>query len=75
MYPEVTSPDRSTGMNDPVNRDVQFMHLIPDLINTIAAGDEATATELKVDIRRRRLGGASWESVYRLLNRVAYPMA
>jgi len=75
MSPEVTRQSQSTGKELPVDRDAQFMHLVPELINTIAAGDAATAAELKVDVRRRRLGGASWEAVYRLLNRVAYPMA
>ncbi len=75
MSPEATSPNQSTGKATPVNRDAQFMHRIPQLINTIAAGDPATAAELRVDVRRRRLNGASWEAVYRLLNRVAYPMA
>jgi hypothetical protein len=57
----------------PVNRDAEFMHQIPGLINTIANGDPAAAIEWKNSVRLRRMRGESWESVYRLLAQVAYP--
>jgi len=56
-----------------INRDAEFMHHIPALINTIADGDVKTATEWKTRVRLRRMRGESWESVYRLLSRVAFP--
>jgi len=57
----------------PLNRDAEFMHLIPGLINTIAGDDPAIRIEWKNMVRLRRLNGASWESVHRLLAQTAYP--
>jgi hypothetical protein len=57
----------------PLNRDAEFMRYIPGLINTIADGDPAIQIEWKNTVRLRRLSGASWESVYRLLAQAAYP--
>jgi hypothetical protein len=57
----------------PLNRDAEFMRLIPGMINMIAGDDPATRIEWKNTVRLRRLSGASWESVYRLLAQTAYP--
>ena len=59
----------------PVNREADFMRQIPGLINMIADGDPDTVIEWKNTVRLRRSGGASWESVYRLLSQAAYPSA
>jgi hypothetical protein len=49
------------------------MRLIPGMINMIAGDDPATRIEWKNTVRLRRLSGASWESVYKLLAQTAYP--
>jgi len=56
-----------------INRDAEFMHHIPALINTIADGDAKKATEWKIRVSLRRMSGESLELVYRLLSRAAFP--
>jgi len=70
---QTSAVNRKPAPVKPVNRDAEFMRLIPGLINTIAGDDPEIRIEWKNRVRLRRLSGASWESVYRLLALTAYP--